>query len=79
MTPKPSPPKTVVAKSETFKLVVRLGGDMFAGEIYPDGSALDGPAPDLMRCGRAFVVTNREGVVIAAAAGVLPPWIRDIG
>lgn len=40
---------------------------------------LDGPTPELMRCGWAFVVANDEGVVIAVAAGVAPLWITDIG
>ena len=53
---------------------------MFAGETYPDGSALDGPNPELMRCGWAFVVICFEtGEVIASAMGAPPPWTTDIG
>lgn len=53
---------------------------MFDGEIYLDGSVLDGPKLELMRCGWAFVVLCTEtGEVIASAVGVLPPWITDIG
>ena len=53
---------------------------MFDGEIYPDGSALDGPNPELMRCGWAFVVISSEtGEVAASAMGAPPPWIADIG
>ena len=53
---------------------------MFAGEIYLDGSALDGPNPELMRCGWAFVVICFEtGEVTASALGAPPPWITDIG
>ena len=43
--PKPSPPKTAIAGTDSFRWVVRPEGEMFAGEIYPDGSALDGPNP----------------------------------
>ena len=53
---------------------------MLNGEIYPDGSALDGPSLELMRCGGAFVVISFDtGEVIAAAMGAPPPWITDIG
>ena len=79
LTPKPSPPRTKAAREASFRWIVKPSGEMFAGEIYPDGPALDGPTPEVMRCGWACVVTNREGVVLAAAAGVPPPWIRDIG
>ena len=58
LTPTPSPPKTALAKSESFKRVVRPDGDMLAGEIYPDGSALDGMNPKLMGCG-CSVVSDR--------------------
>ena len=44
---------------------------MFAGEIYPDGSALYGPNLELMRCGWVFVVTCFEtGEAIASAMGL---------
>lgn len=53
---------------------------MFSGEIYPDGSALDGPSPELMRCGSAFVVRwSATGKIIASAMRAPPPWITDIG
>ena len=65
---------------ESFKWKVPPEGEMFRGNIYPDGSALDGPATELMRCGRSFVVLCLEtGKVIAAAFGVPPPWITCIG
>lgn len=72
-TPKPSMPKTTIAKSDSFRWVIRPEGDMSAGEIYPDGSALDGPNPELLRCGWSFVVTClATGKVIASAMGVSP-------
>ena len=40
---------------------------------------LDGPTPELARCGWAFAVLNDLGEVVAAAYGVPPPWIKDIG
>jgi len=71
--PKPSPPRTKVAATASFRWIVRPEGDMFHGEIYPDGSALDGPNPELMRCGWAFVVISFEtGEVVASACGVPP-------
>ena len=66
--------------TDSFRWVVRPEGDMFAGEIYPDGSALDGPNPELMRCGWSFVVLcPSSGKAVASAMGVPPPWITDIG
>lgn len=80
LTPKPSPPRTQIAKSESFKWVARPEGDMFAGEIYPDGSGFDGPNPELMRCGWSFAVKCfATGEAIASAMGVPRPWITDIG
>ena len=38
---------------------------------------MDGPAPELMRCGWSFVVLT-GGVITPAACGVPPPWITDI-
>ena len=77
LVPKPSPPRTAIAATDSFKWVVRPEGDMFDGEIYPDGSALDGPSLELLRCGWAFVVISFDtGEVVAAAMGVPPPWIH---
>ena len=46
---------------------------MFEGDIYPDGSALDGPTAELIRCGWPFVVLcQKTGKVIASAFGVPP-------
>lgn len=53
---------------------------MFEGDIYLDGSALDGPTVELMRCGRSFVVLRQQtGKTIASAFGVPPSWITCIG
>lgn len=77
---KASPPRTAIAATESFRWIVRPQGDMFEGEIHIDGSALDGPTPELMRCGWAFVVISLEtGEVVASAMGAPPPWITDIG
>ena len=77
---KPSLPKTSIANTDSFRWIVRPEGDMPAGEIYPDGLALDGPNPKLMRCGWSFVVTCFETwTVVASAMGAPPPWITDIG
>ena len=64
---------------ETFNWHVRPKGGIVSGAVYPDGSARDGPTPELMRLGWAFVVLSSEGGIEAAAYGVPPPWIVDIG
>ena len=46
--------------------------------VYTDGSRLDGPSSLLARLGWAFVVLDNQGMVVAAAAGVPPPWIDSI-
>ena len=67
-------PEKAIAATDSFRWVIRPEGDMFDGEIYPYGSALDGPNPELMRCGWAFVVLCPEtGEVIASAMGTPPP------
>ena len=48
------------------------------GHVYPDGSLLDGIAPELARTGWACVVMSDDGEVIAAAYGVPPPWVKGI-
>ena len=78
----PRPPLPIVKQSqcETFHWVVRPpDGILPPGDVYVDGSALDGPYRQLIRCGWAFVMTDRNGRLIAAARGVPPPWIDDIG
>ena len=52
---------------------------MVDGQVYLDGSARDGPTPELVRLGWAFAVLGNNGRIIAAAYGVPPPWIVDIG
>ena len=49
------------------------------GTVYPDGSARDGPIPELVRLGWAVVVLDDRCNILAAAFGVPPPWIVDIG
>ena len=48
------------------------------GTVYLDGSWLDGLGP-YARGGWAFVVLDDDGKIVAAAYGVPPPWIKDIG
>ena len=52
---------------------------MLEGTAYTDGSFLDGPIPELARGGWSFAVLNEQGTIVAAACGVPPPWIKDIG
>lgn len=73
--PSPQPP----AKEETFHWKVKPADDYVSGRIYTDGSALDGPTYELMRCGWVFVALDDSNAIIASAYGVTPPWIRDIG
>ena len=49
------------------------------GDIYTDGSALDGPTGEPMRCGWAFVAVDEQLRVVAAVRGVPPPWLTGIG
>lgn len=80
LVPKPSPPRKAIVASDSFRWIIRPEGDMFHNKIYPDGSALDGPNPELMRCGWAFVfICPETGELIASAMGVPPPWITGIG
>ena len=75
--PKPPRPLRRRAAVESFRWITEPEGGIISGTVYPDGSALDGPAVELMRCGWSFVVRT-AGVVTAAACGVPPPWITDI-
>ena len=50
----------------------------FCGSVYSDGSRLDCPTQLLARNGWAFAVTDRDGVMIAAASGIPPDWVEDI-
>ena len=65
---------------ETFHWIVKpQDGILPPGDIYVDGSALDGPYRQLIRCGWSFVMIDVLGYITAAARGVPPPWIDDIG
>ena len=64
---------------ETFNWHIKPRDGLAAGEVYPNGSARDGPTPELMRLGWGFVVLDSGGNISAAAYGVPPPWIVDIG
>jgi hypothetical protein len=77
--PMPTKPMRKKAQKESFKWTVKPAGGVIEGTVYTDGSALDGPNPNLVRCGWAFVVLDNEGNVTASASGVPPPWIDDIG
>ena len=68
-----------VAKEASFRWVVEPEGGMLEGAAYFDGSFLDGPIPELTRGAWAFAVLNDDGVIVASAYGVPPPWIKDIG
>ena len=68
-----------VAEQESFRWVIKPKDGCLEGTAYSDGSLLDGPTPELARCGWAFVVLNDEGRIVASAYGVPPPWIKDIG
>ena len=48
--PKPARPTIGRSPVETFRWILEPEGGMLEGVVYPDGSALDGPTPEL--CGR---------------------------
>ena len=64
---------------ESFTWEVKPKAFPVCGAVYTDGSARDGPTVELVRCGWAFTIIDGEGEVLAAAYGVTPPWITDIG
>ena len=72
MMPSPTKPKRRKAASESFHWEVEPVGGYIEGTVYTDGSALDGPNPDLVRCGWAFVVLDDLGNITASAYGVTP-------
>ena len=45
----------------------------------PAASVQDGKFAELARGGWGFIVISKEGKVMAAASGVPPEWITDIG
>ena len=74
---RPPIPQRTKSKVETF--VWHVKPKLMPAKGYSDGSARDGPIKKLVRCGWAFVVVDEDGQVIAAAYGLPPPWIDDIG
>ena len=76
---RPPPPRKKKAAVESFKWHVQPQALQIRGTFYTDGSARGGPIKELVRCGWSFVAVNSQGEVIAAAYGVPPPWVEDIG
>ena len=76
---RPTIPRKKRSKVETFNWHTLPKDGLAAGNVYPDGSARDGPIPELERLGWSFAVVDGNGKVAAAAYGVPPPWITDIG
>ena len=65
----------------TFHWVEQPPDGVFRGVAYTDGSLFDGPSQHCGLCcrlGWAFVVVDDEGLVVAAAHGVPPPWVTSI-
>ena len=79
LVPRPPLPLKNKATRESFRWIVAPRSFPIVGAVYSDGSARDGPTPELLRCGWAFVIMDSNGEVVAAANGVTPPWIVDIG
>ena len=79
LTARPAMPLRKKSAVETFHWHVRPKEGLVHGRGYPDGSARDGPTPELVRLGWSFAVLDDRGHLIAAAYGVPPPWIVDIG
>ena len=79
LTARPSVPLKKKSCVETFRWHTKPIGGIVSGDVYPDGSARDGPTPELMRLGWSFCVIDSNGNIAAAAYGVPPPWIVDIG
>ena len=77
--PRPPPPPKPPLEEASFHWYVQPQEGLVCAKFYTDGSALDGPWYDLMRCGWAFVALDDDNHIVAAAYGATPPWIRDIG
>ena len=77
--PRPPPPPKPPLEEASFHWYVQPQDGLVCARFYTDGSALDGPWYDLIRCGWAFVALNDDNQIVAAAYGATPPWIRDIG
>ena len=78
LAPRPPLPKRGRAKHETFHWKVKPRSLPVTGRVYPDGSMLDGIAPELAREGWGVAVLDDDGNVLAAAYGIPPPWLRGI-
>ena len=79
MRQRPPVPKTKQCKEATFEWDVKPINGWFEGTVYPDGSFRDGKFAELARSGWSFIVISDRGRVVAAASGVPPDWIVDIG
>ena len=79
LTIRPTEPLRRKSPVETFNWHIKPRQLPIVGHVYPDGSSRDGPIPELERCGWAFAIVDDSGELIAAAYGVPPPWITDIG
>jgi hypothetical protein len=79
MKQRPHAPTTRRCVDGTFQWDVEPVGGSFEGTVYPDGSIQDGKFTELARGGWGFLVVSKEGKVVAAASGVPPEWITDIG
>ena len=79
MKQRPPIPSTKQCKEETFEWEVEPVCGWFEGTVYPDGSLRDGKFAELARSGWSFVVIDDKGRIVAAANGVPPGWIVDIG
>ena len=77
--PPPAPPVPPIPDDGTFHWTIEPVAGLLNAVFYTDGSIIDGPDSDLLRVGWAFVAVDPAGRTIAAAHGVAPPWVRDIG
>ena len=75
---RPPLPKRKQSKVETFNWHIKHASLPVQGDVYPDGSFLDGISVELGRGGWAFAVVDDDGIVVVAAYGVPPPWIQGI-
>ena len=75
---RPPLPNRKQSKVETCSCHVKPLQLPVYGNVYPDGSFLDGITVEIGRGGWAFAVMDEDGMVIAAAYGVPPPWIQGI-
>lgn len=67
-----------LTQEATFTWILRPEGGTYRGNIYTDGSRIDGTDSRTGRNGWTFVVTDEIGRPIAKTCGVPPAWIDDI-